>query len=290
VNTRVTDRPVLIVDSDPHRPTSNVNSTDSLSSGVRIYKLDAELMASLGRYTQGGSSVQSIFQVSVIKPGAPIGDLLPSVSGRYQILRDGVRFVPHLPFERGLSYRASFDPLPLGRAELSEVLTLDFLLPRKHSPVPTDVKHVFPSIAYLPENLLRFYVCFSNAMQRGHARAEISLLGPDGKPAPDVLYRAPVELWDRSMKCLTILLDPGRIKRGVGPNRELGPPLKVGQEYTLAIGSGMPDLSGRQLRGAFYKRFRVTEAVRMHLRWSSGRSRFPGSKVVGLWYLHSRDR
>jgi hypothetical protein len=125
----------------------------------------------------------------------------------------------------------------------------------------------------LPENLLRFYVCFSNSMQRGRVDTEVSVLGPDGAPAPDVLYRAPVELWDRNMTCLTILLDPGRLKRGVGPNRELGPPLKVGEEYTLAIGSGMTDLSGHRLQKTVYKRFRVTEAVREYIaveRWKIG--------------------
>jgi hypothetical protein len=142
------------------------------------------------------------------------------------------------------------------------VLTLEFLLPKEQSALRTEVKRIFPSSDCLPENLLRFYVCFSNSMQRGRAEAEISLLGPDGEPAPDVLYRAPVELWDKSMRHLTILLDPGRLKRGVGPNCELGPPLKVGQQYTLAVGSGMTDLSGRRLRETFYKRFRVTEAVR----------------------------
>ena len=99
-------------------------------------------------------------------------------------------------------------------------------------------------------------------MQRGRAEEQIRLLGPDGKPAPDVLYRPPVELWDRSMRHLTILLDPGRLKRGVGPNRELGPPLKAGHQYTLAIGSGMLDFSGRPLRKSIYKRFHVTDANR----------------------------
>jgi hypothetical protein len=99
-------------------------------------------------------------------------------------------------------------------------------------------------------------------MQRGRAEEQIRLLGPDGQPAPDVLYRSPVELWDKSMRHLTILLDPGRLKRGVGPNRKLGPPLKAGHEYTLAIGSGMRDLSGRPLRESVCKRFLVTEAVR----------------------------
>jgi hypothetical protein len=171
-------------------------------------------------------------------------------------------FIPHFAFERGLSYRAIFDPRPLGRPGPSNVLTLEFSLPRDQSAPPAEVKHIFPSSHCLPENLLRLYVCFSNSMQRGRVRSEISLLGPDGGPAPDALYRAPVELWDRSMRLLTILLDPGRLKRGVGPNRELGPPLETGQEYTLAVGTGMTDSSGSRLSGSVYKRFRVTDAVR----------------------------
>jgi hypothetical protein len=124
------------------------------------------------------------------------------------------------------------------------------------------VEQVFPSSDLLPENLLRFYVRFSTSMQRGWAEENIVLLGPDGRPAPDVLYRPPVELWDRSLRHLTILLDPGRLKRGVGPNRELGSPLKTGHEYTLVINSGMIGGTGHALREGFCKRFLVTEPVR----------------------------
>jgi hypothetical protein len=99
-------------------------------------------------------------------------------------------------------------------------------------------------------------------MQRGCAQEHVILLDADGRPAPDVLYRPPVELWDGSMRHLTILLDPGRLKRGVGPNKALGPPLKAGLRYTVAVGSGMLDSSGRPLRASFSKPFRVTEAVR----------------------------
>jgi hypothetical protein len=254
-NAQVTNQPSLKVYFDPRQPAS---------VGVGVYNLDPDFVA-LSRYTQAGGLLTSILRVTVVRTGAPIGENLPDVFGRYEVLGDGVRFIPHFPFERGLSYRASFDPRPFGRPELSEVLTLEFSLPREQNALPPEVKSIFPSSDYLPENLLRFYVCFSNSMQRGRVEAEISLLGPDGKPAADVLYRAPVELWDRSMQHLTILLDPGRLKRGVGPNRELGPPLKVGQEYTLAVGSGMVDLSGRRLRETFYKRFCVTEAVRKHI-------------------------
>jgi hypothetical protein len=192
----------------------------------------------------------------------PGGEELPDVLGHYQVLQGEIRFIPYFPFESGVRYRASFDPRQLGRPEFSKGAALEFSVPRAISAALTQVEHVFPSSDSLPENLLRFYVCFSNSMQRGRAKELISLLGPDGQPAPDVLYRPPVELWDRSMRHLTILLDPGRLKRGVGPNRELGPPLKADLQYTLAIGSGMVDSSGRPLRESFYKPFRVTEAVR----------------------------
>jgi len=239
------------------------SDTPPLGSGcVYVNNADLDLVAALGGCAQIGHLLPSILRVRVVAPGAPEGEDLPDVFGRYQVLQGGIRFVPHFPFESGVRYRASFDPRPLGRAELSEAATLEFSFPREMGAVLSQVKHVFPSSDSLPENLLRFYVCFSNSMQRGQAEEHIRLLGPDGEPAPDVLYRPPVELWDRSMRHLTILLDPGRLKRGVGPNRQLGPPLKAGHEYTLAIGSGMVDLSGRPLRESFCKRFRVTEAVR----------------------------
>jgi hypothetical protein len=253
VNKRVTDQPLLRVDADPRQPAAKC---------VGVYKLDADIIASLSICTETDRLLQSIFRVSVAEPGPATGDNFPDIFGSYHVFEDGVQFTPHFPFERGLPYRASFDPRPLGRSELTDVLTLEFSLPKEHSALPPVVQHIFPSSDYLPENLLRFYICFSNSMQRGRVEAEISLLGPDRKPAPDALYRAPVELWDRSRRCLTILLDPGRLKRGVGPNRELGPPLKTGQMYTLVVGAGMTDLSGSQLPETIYKRFRVTDAVR----------------------------
>jgi hypothetical protein len=231
--------------------------------GVSVFNLDPDVIACLGRDTDE-CRLQSLLRVTVVRTGPPEDDKLPDVFGHHQLFNDRLRFIPHFPFDPGVLYRAIFDPRALGRPELQEVRTFEFSLPRRQSR-PTTVKQIFPSSDRLPENLLRFYVAFSNSMQRGRFEEQIALLGPDGQPAPDVLYRAPVELWDRSMQYLTILLDPGRLKRGVAPNRELGPPLKAGQEYTLAIGSGMVDLSGRPLPKTYHKRFRVTEAVREHI-------------------------
>ncbi len=229
---------------------------------VDVHSLDADALAALDSFRQAGGQLRSVLRVVVVQPAACCDEDLPDVLGRYHILHDRLRFVPAFPFKEGLSYRATFDPAAIGIMKSPGAQVAEFAAsPRPGAPV-TRVTYIFPSTDRLPENLLRFTVRFSNPMQRGRAAAEIMLLGPDGKPASDVLYRAPVELWDRAMRQLTVLLDPGRLKRGVGPNRELGPPLTAGQHYTLVIGGGMTDIFGCALSEPVHKRFLVTDAVR----------------------------
>jgi hypothetical protein len=234
---------------------------------VRARGLRANLVASLG------GRLASLLRVCVAE-AADDRDL-PNVLGDHEVLSDGLRFIPRYPFEPGVPFRAVLDLRALEPPGLAEVQTLEFSLPKEEHGPDAEVSEVFPSGEVLPENLLRFYIRFSQPMQRGKAQANIEVLGPDGLPAPDVLYRAPVELWDPSMTCLTILLDPGRLKRGVGPNRALGSPLRSGERYTLAIAPGMVDVRGRQLREGFRKPFRVADAIREPIAFERWRIRVP---------------
>jgi hypothetical protein len=235
--------------------------------------LRPELIATLG-----GRRSELLLRVRVAKAGAD-GDV-PNVIGDYESLEDGLRFIPRYPFEPGVPFCAILDLRVLGRPSLAELRTLEFSISSQGGAGGTEVKEVFPSSNVLPENLLRFYVRFSKPMRRGGAERNIEMLGPDGSPAPDVLYRLPVELWDGSMTCLTVLLDPGRLKREVGPNRMLGSPLKSGQRYTLAIGPGMIDVDGCPLRQSFRKTFRVSDAVREPIAVERWRIRVPKE---GTW-------
>jgi hypothetical protein len=250
------------------QPTLRVNSDGSPhgSGSVSACGLGPDLVAFLASCTGPGDLLKPIFRVTVAQVPSLEGDSLPDVSGRYLLFEDEVQFIPHFPFEKDVRYCATFDPRPLGPPLTAEPSMLEFLIPAKETPPAlTEVTHIFPSSDLLPENLLRFYVCFSNSMQRGRALEEISLLDSDGQPVADALYRPPVELWDRTMRHLTVLLDPGRLKRWLGPNVELGPPLKVGQEYTLEIDSGVIDLYGHPLRERFRKHFLVGNSVRKHI-------------------------
>ncbi|MGI4807661.1 MAG: hypothetical protein ACRYF2_06090 [Janthinobacterium lividum] len=224
--------------------------------GIVLHGLRQASVSALRDHRAGGGALEGILRVTVE------GSDGPDVAGRCHVLETGLRLVPHFPFQPGLVYRATFDPATVRGCRPEDALELVFSLDLPDLPPATVVEHVFPFGDCLPDNLLRFYVCFSNPMQRGNAQGEITVLGPDGRPAADVLYRPPAELWDPAMRVLTLLLDPGRLKRGVGPNRELGPPLEPGQAYMLVVGGGMTDLFGRRLGAPMIKRFEVGPAAR----------------------------
>jgi hypothetical protein len=73
---------------------------------------------------------------------------------------------------------------------------------------------------------------------------------------------APNGLWDPSAKRLTLFLHPGRIKRGVGPGRELGPVLQAGQTVRLRIEGTLESRRGVPLDESYERTLRVAEPDR----------------------------
>ena len=70
------------------------------------------------------------------------------------------------------------------------------------------------------------------------------------KPLDLPLLELDQELWDREGQRLTVLFDPGRIKRGVLPRDEVGSALFEGSAYTLVIDSKWHDANGAPHSGA----------------------------------------
>lgn len=124
------------------------------------------------------------------------------------------------------------------------------------------IEAVYPTMDTLPENLLRFYVQFSRPMMRRESLERIALLDERGEVVSDVFLELAQELWSADDRRLTMLLDPGRIKRGLRPHRERGGPLASGHVYTLRIDAGWPDSSGAPTLASYEKRFIVREADR----------------------------
>jgi hypothetical protein len=160
MNSPATCQPTLRANSDPFRKGP---------SSVSVCCLTPDMVAFLASCPQPTDLLKSVFRVTVAQTPSE-GDRLPDVSGRYLLLEDEVHFVPHFRFERDVKYYASFDPRPLGAPPPAELLKLEFLIASEQkTPALTEVMRIFPSCDLLPENLLRFYVCFSDSMQRGRA-------------------------------------------------------------------------------------------------------------------------
>lgn len=121
----------------------------------------------------------------------------------------------------------------------------------------TRVVAVYPSAAEVPANLLRFYVEFSAPMREDVALNHVRLLDDNGSVVQDAFLTLREELWDPSGRRLTLLLDPGRIKRGLRSHQEMGAPFVEGREYRLIVDGTWVDASGRGLAGPYEKRFRV---------------------------------
>lgn len=188
--------------------------------------------------------------VRVDGPGA--GDVeLPAVAGEYRVDGDQLVFETSYPLEPGLEYRAVFRP------NAPRPTSLIVSLPLSDSTPTTAVEAIYPSASELPENLLKFYLHFSAPMSRGEVWDHLRLI-----ELPDRVVELPFleldeELWDPSGTRLTVLIDPGRIKRGVRPLEEVGPALVAGGSYALEVDSGWLDAEGRPLEESFRQEFRV---------------------------------
>ena len=169
--------------------------------------------------------------------------------GSYSIERGALVFHPRFPLSPHVAYRAVFGPADAPQTQT----TVD------PAPLPqpsTHIAAIYPTADVLPGNVLKLYITFSAPMSRGEAWKHIHLLDAEGAPVKLALLEIEQELWDAENRRLTVLFDPGRIKRGLVPANELGTPIVEGRRYTLLIDKAWPDANGVPLTQEFRKQFR----------------------------------
>jgi hypothetical protein len=126
----------------------------------------------------------------------------------------------------------------------------------------TRVVSIDPGADRVPANLLRISVSFSAPMEEGSAAGHLHLRDDDGTELTDTLLAMPPELWDRPRRRLTVLLEPGRIKRGLQPNTQIGPPLTAGSVVTLVVDAQVRDAKGASLESRAERTYRVEDPIR----------------------------
>lgn len=188
----------------------------------------------------------SVFQVFVGD-----GEALPPVLGTYSKDGDAVVFRPRFEIPASVACRvvAGGKTFPFA-ARMTAVEPTAF------------VSKVYPTARKIPANQLKFYVEFSAPMEKGQAWERIRLKDRQGQVVDLAFLEIEQELWDREGKRLTLLFDPGRIKRGVMPRDQVGAALRAGETYTLVIDQEYREAEGVPLARGFFKVFEVEDEDR----------------------------
>lgn len=205
---------------------------------------------------------EALLRVQVAR-GDGASSALPPVLGDYAVHGGALRFTPRFPFDPGQRYEVVFDPSSFppalhgsARSPLPAV-SATIEIPAPDRAPSTRVVAVYPSALEVPENHLRLYIVFSAPMGLGAAGPYIRLVDEHGGPLADPFLPLDVDLWNEDRTRFTVLYDPGRVKRGILPNQEMGRPLAAGETYALEIDPGWRDAEGQPLVAPFRREFRV---------------------------------
>ncbi len=234
--------------------------TDPGEMSVDIEGLGGDTLQALRSASPDQPQWIQIVAVYVDPPVAVIGQKMPAVQGRYEVLADRIRFVPQFPVQPGRAFRVEVrsSNLPNFTSPNPQPTVARFQIPVAKMLPKTMVRHVYPSTSTLPENVLKFYIHFSGPMSRGGIYEHIHLLNASGKPVELPFLEINEELWNPELTRLTLFIDPGRIKRGVRPLEEIGPSVEAGKRYTLVIDRQWQDGDGIVLKKSYKKKFTVT--------------------------------
>lgn len=217
--------------------------------GTGTARADVVIVLERGEFRVQGSKTaalspattyRDIFRVEVEGAGGQ------PMAGSYRLDAGQLVFHPQFPLQPGVTYRAFY-----GRG--GETASATFSIPKPSVEPSTTVEAIFPTGNVLPANQLKLYIHFSAPMSRGGALQRIHLYDDSGAEVQRAFLEQ--ELWDGELRRLTVLFDPGRIKRGLALHEKLGLALRTGRTYTLAIDQGWLDGRGVPLKGPFTKKF-----------------------------------
>lgn len=241
---------------------------------VRVTGLSSSEAAALRRLDPAGWP--SVLGVTVA------GGTGASVAGAFAVTGDAVEFTPAYPFDPGREYEVRFDPskLPQPRAEV--VVARRVSLPAGPARAPaTVVSAIHPSAGTWPENLLRFYIHFSAPMSRSSSVGFVRLVDDRGAEVADALLEMDVDLWNDDRTRCTVFFDPGRVKRGIRPNRELGRALRSGRRYAIVVDAAWKDQWGLPLKSAFRHEFTAGPPVEKGISTADWRVTPPAAGTQG---------
>lgn len=181
------------------------------------------------------------------------------VLGKYSVSDSAVTFVPQFPFDAGRSYNVAINAHLLSATRVDSTQRYSVALPAGDQQPKTSVLRILPSANVMPENLLRLYIEFSAPMSRTGGLEFMKLLDDKGNEVKAAFLPLDADFWDHTHTRYTAFLDPGRVKRGILPNEQMGRALIAGRKYSIVIDSTWRDELGLPLVASYRREFTVSK-------------------------------
>jgi hypothetical protein len=199
-------------------------------------------------------ALRSVLRVSVAGAADPMAGSIDVLDGRLE-------FKPAFPLDAGREYEVAFDGAAMPIPRTDAVARQSVSLPAPDRTPVTRVTAVYPTAERWPANLLRAYVVFSGPMSGDSGFPHITLVDESGAEVKDAFLPVEADFWNADHTRYTVFFDPGRVKRGILPNREQGRALVAGKRYSLRIDAAWRDAAGRPLAAPFEHAFSAGPAV-----------------------------
>jgi hypothetical protein len=255
---------------------SIVPATSAAKAFVAVDGFSSSELSSLSSASFTQEQWQSLIRVTVDGPAAP-----DPIVGIYRVTETTVDFVPMFPFDPGRGYAVDIDPSKLPTPRAAAAFRTVVAIPGEVRSPTTTVSRMLPSAPVLPENLLRIYLEFSAPMSREHGRDFLKLVDDKGVEVKDAFLALDVNFWSPDGRRYTVLLDPGRVKRGILPNDQFGRALKPGRKFALVVDPKWRDDNGQPLAAPFRREFLAGPAEMSMIRLADWKVHAPSSTVHG---------
>ncbi len=221
---------------------------DQASGGIRLSLAKIDL-ASFDLDSKQGQQLVQVY----------VADRKQSVLGQLTKHDQYLLFKPRFPFPTGVDYRVVFNRQWIDT-------TVEDPIEFKLSGKPTEDQipatcQVLPNLNRFPQNVLKVYLQFDQPMRRGGYQ-HIHFEDSSGKRIEDAYLEIAEELWSRDGQRLTLLFDPGRIKRGLARHEAMGLAFQVGKSYTLVVSQDMKTRTGASLTSEIRKQFSIVDCDR----------------------------
>ncbi|MEM6631190.1 MAG: hypothetical protein AAF694_16025 [Bacteroidota bacterium] len=174
-----------------------------------------------------------------------------AIVGQYAVEENAIVFTPRFLPDPAISYQVRFTKKKLGEV-ISQAFPLEdysWTVRFSQDLASPFLTKLSPEADTLPANILRLYLDFSHPMGLENPYEYIQLKDHAGRVIPEPFIEMEEGIWSRDRKRLTLLIHPGRIKQGVGPNLTMGEVFQKGQAYTLEV---REDLVSQPFQKTFY--------------------------------------